>query len=441
MKTLKKISILLAVLLSAAVTAAPAKKAPDPHAEWYFRGDCDRNPLTGYRAGDTAIFTLGADLDGKLPPAGWTIEWVRSGDDEKVETGSAPADKPVIVKTKLDRPGFIRLRAFLKDAKGKRIKKRIWGGMRDLSFEGGAGFDTAKIIPPVKEPADFDQFWEKQRARLAAVPMKVKWEKQPESNDKVDVFFVEVDCPGPRPMTAMIAIPKNAKPKSLKAYVTYEHHGVGKNRKPSSGMSKTTMLRMHVNAHGYKLRQNDQYYRDFAKSIMSNGKGYATDPIQNSDPETAYFNGMTLRLLRSLEFITSLPAWDGKNLHVSGGSQGGLQVIWAAALEPKVSSTSATIPWCCGMEMTPINQHRRTWGVAGTPALRYYDPVYLASRIKCPIEIGIAGLGDYTSPPVGVFCFYNNVKSPKKITFVQNGWHNPKLVKDGIPYTLQSNWK
>ena len=63
------------------------------------------------------------------------------------------------------------------------------------------------------------------------------------------------------------------------------------------------------------------------------------------------------------------------------------------------------------------------------------------SMVKCPVEIGIAGLGDYTSPPVGVFCFYNNVKSPKKITFVQNGWHNPKLVKDGIPYTLQSNWK
>lgn len=46
---------------------------------------------------------------------------------------------------------------------------------------------------------------------------------------------------------------------------------------------------------------------------------------ENEDPETTYFNGMMLRLIRSLEYAKSLPEWDGKNLTVQGHSQGGMQ--------------------------------------------------------------------------------------------------------------------
>ena len=145
MKALKTLSMLLAVLLTAAVTAAP-KQAPDPHAEWYLRGDSDRNPLTGYRAGDTITFTLKADLAGQTAPANWTMEWVRSGGDGKVETGSAPANKPVIVKTSLDRPGFVDTGAAFKTQIAHTAPDTFSDAFAFLVFEEGAESDKSGTV-------------------------------------------------------------------------------------------------------------------------------------------------------------------------------------------------------------------------------------------------------------------------------------------------------
>ncbi|MBR1967095.1 MAG: acetylxylan esterase, partial [Lentisphaeria bacterium] len=48
-------------------------------------------------------------------------------------------------------------------------------------------------------------------------------------------------------------------------------------------------------------------------------------------------------------------------------------------------------------------------------ALEYYDPVFMAKRIrKAKIVITRAGLGDYTSPPSGLAICYNNLATPEK---------------------------
>ena len=48
--------------------------------------------------------------------------------------------------------------------------------------------------------------------------------------------------------------------------------------------------------------------------------------------ETSYFRGMILRLIRALQYTKSLPEWDGKNLEVSGKSQGGAFAILGAGI-------------------------------------------------------------------------------------------------------------
>ena len=87
------------------------------------------------------------------------------------------------------------------------------------------------------------------------------------------------------------------------------------------------------------------------------GGGYSSLSVGNGHKEAQWFarNGITaavvkyrlpnghsevprndadeaLRVMRSLQFVKSLPQWDGKNLQANGGSQGGLQTVWAAAL-------------------------------------------------------------------------------------------------------------
>ena len=64
---------------------------------------------------------------------------------------------------------------------------------------------------------------------------------------------------------------------------------------------------------------------------------YGFDETLNNDPATTYFNGMILRDLRAIDFGRALPEWDGKNVKVSGGSQGGFQALLLAALDPSVT--------------------------------------------------------------------------------------------------------
>ena len=109
---------------------------------------------------------------------------------------------------------------------------------------------------------------------------------------------------------------------------------------------------LNINAHGMKLPAfgaDDGYYKALGWEIKSNGKSYAFDPEQNKDPEVAYFNGMVLRVMRALQYLKTLPEWNGKDLRARGGSQGGLQTIWAAGCGEGVTQADSGITWCCDM--------------------------------------------------------------------------------------------
>ena len=105
---------------------------------------------------------------------------------------------------------------------------------------------------------------------------------------------------------------------------------------------------------------------------------------------------------------------------------GGLQTMWAAGIDPDVSEARPIIPWCCDMGgRKTLGRVSPSWGVDETEAIRYFDPVNFAKRVspKCRVEITRAGLGDYCCPPSGIAVLYNNLKCPKKITWVQGSTH------------------
>ena len=369
-------------------------------------------------------FTILVDFGKQtLPAKPYFVRWTRTGDDGKKASGRelVTPGKPVVITTKLNKPGFVRIQAYLVDNKGRNVQKRNRNKkLESICFEGGAGVQPEKLQPAAAEPADFDAFWAKQKAKLAAVPLKSKMEKI-KSTKNVDIYAVTVDCAGPRPVTGYLTIPVGAKDKSLGAIAFYQGYGTPVPRPPADG--PRNQIRFHVNAHGCDLGKDSAYYNDFYAKIKSNGQIYAFDKKQNSDPETAYFNGMALRVMRSLQFLKSLPQWNGKDLVASGGSQGGLQTIWAAALDPDVSRADSSITWCCDFA-GPTQGRLNGWRPPYVPALNYYDSVFHAKRIKCPIVISRAGLGDYVCPPSGLAILYNNIGSAqKKIIWVQGSTH------------------
>ncbi len=374
--------------------------------------------------GEEMKISFTVDFGDQPPPAQpCSIKWTRSGDDGKRTAGveSVVPGEPAVVVASLDQPGFVRIQATLVDHKGRILQKKdSRGRMTNISFDGGGGVEIDKLEPAADEPADFDAFWARQKAKLAAVPVKYAMEKVSQPGAQVEVYAVSVDCAGARPVTGYLTIPAGAADKSLPASASYHGYGISVQRAPGGGPANR--IHFNVNAHGYDLGKDEPYYEGFFASIKSNGNRYAFDPEQNSNPETAYFNGMALRIMRSLQFLKSLPQWNGKDLSVSGGSQGGLQTVWAAALDQDVTHADSIITWCCDFA-GPTKGRLGGWRPEYVPALNYYDCVFHAKRIKCPIVISRAGLGDYVCPPSGLAILYNNITSPKKIVWVQNSTH------------------
>ncbi|MBQ9500732.1 MAG: acetylxylan esterase [Lentisphaeria bacterium] len=415
---------------------APAKKSQDAkpkksldtkYAGVQILGETDKSALS-YKPGEEMVFTFKVDF-GKVEPGKLFLQYTRRGDDNKTFSGKAPADKPLVVKTSLDRPGFVSVNVYLIDEKGKRVTYEYmrWNNRKarqSIAFFAGAGVQAEKL-KDCGEPADFDAFWAKQKQRLAALPFAGKVEKTlVKEYPNGYVYAVSIPAPGPRPATGYMTVPKNAKAKSLPILLTFYGYGTHI-QKPPTNVAKNKIF-FSLNAHGQKLGQKAAYYREFFKSIRTPKYSYAFDPEQNKDPENCFFNGMVMRILRTLEYLKSLPEWDGKNLTVAGGSQGGLQTMWAAALDQDVTVAMPSITWCCDMAGTEkAKRIHGPWRIKYVPALDYFDPVFMAKRIKkAEVTITRAGLGDYTCPPSGLAVSYNNLATPRKtIRWVQGSDH------------------
>jgi cephalosporin-C deacetylase-like acetyl esterase len=420
-------------------------------------GETDKARAIDYRPGEEMVFTLSIQGAKSVPEGKYFIHWTRTGDDGVTETGKAPASlsKPLVIKTKLDKPGFVRLEAVVKDAKGKAYRKSFKGdpntpeGKKALNrfermdkrvfFDGGAGVmtDTLQSVP---EPKDFDEFWAKRKARLAKVPMNPVIKEHPSRNKDVRIFTFTVSCAGPRPVTGQYTMP--AKPGKYPAQISFHGYGAAfVQHVPSSGPSDR--IAMFINAHGYELEREPEYYKEFYNSIKSNGRTFGLDSEwQNKSVDTAYFGWMCYRIMRALQFLKTLPEWNGKDITATGGSMGGLQTVWAAGLDPDVTVARPGIPWCCDMGgRVTLKRLVSGWSVQETEALRYFDPVNLAKRISknCKVEITRAGLGDYCCPPSGVAILYNNIPGPKKINWVQGSTHGYVPPEKHQAFSLTGN--
>lgn len=401
MSTLRR--VLAAVVLAACSAVASAQT---------LSFTCTTNkPAISYKPGEKMVFTIQLLEDAK-PVAGRKLTWNRRGDDQRTEAGEAVSSdtQPLTIETACDRPGFVNVEVRVLDADGKRVKD---AKNQDVLGSFGAGVEPEKLTG-VPEPADFDAFWAKQKAKLKDVPIKATLVPVPGTNPKFDIFDVKIDCPGGKPVSGYLAKPKDAAPKLLQARVSFMGYGVtSANPEPRDGM-----ISLSINAHGIENGKDKAYYEELQKSEL---KGYGFDKTQNSDPETAYFNGMMLRVLRALEYVKSLPEWNGKDLLAEGGSQGGLQCLTAAGLDPDVTACRAWKPWCCDLG-GPTLGRIAGWRPEWNPALAYYDPINHAKRIRCETTI-FTGLGDYVCPPSTNAVLYNNLAGPKTIEYIQGATH------------------
>ena len=271
-------------VFAAGLTLAAASAFAGVFDNALLKGRTDKDGF--YRENEPITFTFQVEgVTNALPPGAYFITWERTGDDAQKQSGKValPLKEPLVIKTALAKPGFVRVEARVVDQAGKRVGRPQNGKTMEVFFDGGAGVEPEKL-QALPEPADFDAFWAKHKAALAAVPIRAERKEVPSRDKNVRVYAVSVACAGPRPVTGYLTIPVQATAEHpIAAQVVF--HGYSGNsiqRSPEGGPHN--LINFDINAHGYELGHEDAYYKEFYKSIQSHKQSYAFDPEQTRIP-------------------------------------------------------------------------------------------------------------------------------------------------------------
>lgn len=416
---MKKFSLIVGAVL--AVVALFAETAVSVKA--------DRDTAL-YQAGELVFFGIGVvDGDKTLPDIEFEYALNYDGKWEKGKLVSGK-QQPYVLGLGPKVPGFVLCR----------VKATVDG--KTIEQLGGAGYDVKNIRLSGSEPADFDAFWQKAKDELKSVPMNPVLTEIP-SAPEVKAYDVQLGCPGGRPVSGYLAIPVD-KSKKYPIWLSYQGAGVRSSSR-MDGRAKQGFLAMDINAHGIANGKDEAFYTALAQGEL---KGYSAFGVEDKDQY--YFRGMFQRVLRSLEYMKSLPEWDGKNIVVAGGSQGGAQSLVAAALDPDVTVCVAWVPAMID-QFGQSNQRNGSWpyvlkmenGQYVNPKIaetvKYYDTGFFARRIKnakCYLSTGFI---DTTCPPVTVYAAFNEIPAPVKTIHNDIAWGHktpPETYTDGANFAM-----
>jgi len=329
---------------------------------------------------------------------------------EKTVTTSV---QPFVIDTPgMKEPGFYRCIATLE--KGGRTYRGL----------ATAGYRPDQIKPIVTDPADFDKFWNDGKAQLGRIPLDAKMELLPASGtSKVDVYHVSFQNVGTgfsrvSRIYGILCVPKSTNPNAkFPALLRVPGAGV----RPYTGqiaLAEQGIITLEIGIHGMPVTLPMQVYDDLRAGSLNRYMFYNMD-----NRDTYYYRRVYLGVVRANDFLTSLPRYDGKNLAVMGGSQGGGLALVTTALDPRVKALSVSYPAISDMAGYTANRaggwphafkdpKERTKEKLETAS--YYDAVNFARRVKVP-GIYSWGFNDEVVPPTSSYAAYNVISAPKTL--------------------------
>ncbi|MDD5728930.1 MAG: acetylxylan esterase [Victivallales bacterium] len=369
-----------------------------------------------YKSGETAVCTVNFLKDGK--PYNGKIRSIIKWENEEIENKILECKGvPVVVKKTVTQPGWLYFGFKIVDESGKDLKgKNVYKHCMkpDIVEDVGAIFDADKLKPIAACPPDFDAYWKQCRQQLDRIPFNTQRAelKVPKKYaGKVKLYAVTLDIIENGKATGYLAVPVNAKAKSCPAFIYFLSWSwcdaptnmiLAAAAKGSIAFSATW--------HGLPLGKERSYYQAEGKKFRSI-KG-----IDNRDKWI--MRNVFSRVMRELDYVKSLPEWNGKKLAISGGSLGGIQAIAAAALDSAITLAIVRVPTFCGFDTKgkrwpslPLCYHRHKIIPEWLQCTAYYDGVNFAPRIRCEIHC-CTGFVDTACPPSNVMAFYNAL--PKK---------------------------
>lgn len=382
------------------------------HADWL------------YKTGEEATVEVQFYKYG-IPQNGVTVNYELGGDmmpSEIKGTIVLKNGKAVIPMGTMSEPGFRDCR-MTATVDGKTYKHHI-----------KVGFSPEKIRPYTQIPADFGDFWNKNKAELAKVPLIYTKELVKEyCTDQMDCYLVrlQVNERG-QAIYGYLFYPKHAKEASCPVVLCPPGAGIKTIKEPlrHKYYAEHGCIRFEIEIHGLNPKMPTEDFKDISNAFNGKENGYLNNGLDNRD--NYYMKRVYMACIRSIDLLVSLPEWDGRNVVVKGGSQGGALALVAAGLDLRVTACIANHPALSDMAGYMAGRaggYPHFFRVAGmdTPdklnTMAYYDVVNFARSIKVPTRM-TWGYNDDVCPPTTSYAVYNVLQCPKEalITPINEHW-------------------
>ena len=370
-----------------------------------------------YKPGDNVKFTISVLQNGN--PVKKAVVRYEIGPEKMPattkETKTLPNGTLTLDGGTMKTPGFLRCIA-IADLDGVEYR-----GL------GTAGFGPEQIKPTALNPADFDQFWTQGKADLAKIPLDAKMTLLPERcTETVNVYHVNLQNYLNSRLYGILCIPK--KEGKYPALLQVPGAGVRAYYGDVANAEKG-IITFQIGIHGVPVIMDPGVYEDLRYGALNNYQNFNLD-----DKDRFYYKRVYLGCVRANDFLADLPQFDGRNLAVTGGSQGGALSIVTAALDPRVKWLGAFYPALSDVTGY-LNGRAGGWPHYFAPnsmdfnnkkdkieTTGYYDVVNFARRVKIPGQYSW-GFNDETCPPTSMYAAYNTITAPKSLFLALDTGH------------------
>lgn len=402
---MKKFSLLffLSSIILTNLLAQPSEQmiklvvAPD-HSDWL------------YKPGENVKFSISVLQNGN-PVKNAVVRYAigpEKMEPTKRDSLALPSGTLTVDGGTMKTPGFLRCT----------VTAKIDG--KDYTKLATAGFDPLSIRPTVDNPPDFTEFWNKAKADLARIPIDARMTLIPERcTEKVNVYHVSLQNfrVGSR-LYGILCVPK--KEGKYPALLTVPGAGV----RPYAGniaMAERGLITFDIGIHGVPVNMDVSVYNNLGAGALNGYQNFNLD-----DRDRFYYKRVYLGCVRANDFITALPQFDGTNLAVTGGSQGGALSIITAGLDSRVKYLAAYYPalsdvtgylkgraggWPHYFDKNNIAFNNKKDKIETTG---YYDVVNFARLLKVP-GLYTWGFNDEVCPPTSMYASYNVITAPKSL--------------------------
>lgn len=377
-----------------------------------------------YKVGEQAVFTVNVLKSGTLVDNA-QISYEMGPEMYPTEKKEMTLkDGTAKIKGGMKKPGFYRL-AVTAHINGKEYK-----GMCTASFS------PEKIQPTTQCPADFDDFWKTTIEKARWTSLEPTFQYLPErSNNDVKTYQVSFqnDQWGRR-VYGILNVP--VKPGKYPALLRVPGAGV----RPYGGDSwfaKHGAIVLEIGIHGIPVINEQSYYDQLFTAALANYWEHGTN-----NREQNYYKHVITGCIRAIDFIESLSTlnaplspdveWDGKNLAVTGSSQGGFLSLATAGLDKRVTCFGAVHAAMCDYEAALSNvacgwphyfyYDKQNVDKRQVEQSRYYDGVNFARRITASGYFSF-GYNDDVVPPTTAYGTYNVVTAEKVLSPYQMTGH------------------